>query len=304
MRVLEAPGETAAAKRLAIGFAGLSALTYGLIVLGALVRAQGAGLACPDWPLCFGELVPRFDLKIGFEWTHRAVAGMVSLVFVALSIATLRLPRLRGSVGRLLLTGAVALALQIVLGALTVWQLLASWTVTSHLVTGNAFALVLVFVSRRLFEQAAAQRTPVLHSARLRGLLSVAGALLVLQVVLGGLLSSTYAGLACPDWPTCLGDAWFPSFQGALGLNLFHRYNAYALIVMLAISSVAARHAQPAGKLILLAFVLGLAQVVVGIANVLFQIPVELTGLHSALAAALLLTVALALREAWGRNPA
>ena len=56
-----------AARRLAAGFLALLAMTWALIVLGALVRAHGAGLACPDWPLCFGELVPRFDLKVAFE---------------------------------------------------------------------------------------------------------------------------------------------------------------------------------------------------------------------------------------------
>jgi hypothetical protein len=47
-------------------------------VLGALVRAHEAGLACPDWPLCFGELVPRFDLKVAFEYGHRVTAGAVA----------------------------------------------------------------------------------------------------------------------------------------------------------------------------------------------------------------------------------
>ncbi|MCP5116159.1 MAG: hypothetical protein GY953_35480, partial [bacterium] len=48
---------------LGVGFALLLSATYCLIVLGALVRANGAGLACPDWPLCFGQVVPEFDLK-------------------------------------------------------------------------------------------------------------------------------------------------------------------------------------------------------------------------------------------------
>ena len=68
----------------------LLGLTWALIVLGALVRAHAAGLACPDWPLCFGELVPRFDLKVAFEWGHRVTAGVVSLAFAALAALALR----------------------------------------------------------------------------------------------------------------------------------------------------------------------------------------------------------------------
>ncbi|MGI9431363.1 MAG: COX15/CtaA family protein, partial [Myxococcota bacterium] len=87
--------ERQAAARLARGFFALAALTYVLIVLGALVRAHGAGLACPDWPLCFGEVIPTFDFKIAFEWGHRALAGTVGLIFLGLAIFTLLRPMLR-----------------------------------------------------------------------------------------------------------------------------------------------------------------------------------------------------------------
>ena len=59
---------------LARGFTGIAFLTFCLIVVGALVRANDAGLACPDWPLCHGKVVPTFDLKVGFEWGHRVFA--------------------------------------------------------------------------------------------------------------------------------------------------------------------------------------------------------------------------------------
>ena len=290
---------TQSTRRLALAFALLLGLTYLLIVLGALVRVQGAGLACPDWPLCFGTLIPVFDLKVAFEWTHRVVAGSLAIAFVVLAALTLRLPLRRQRLVVLLAIGGGLLALQILLGALTVWQLLASWTVTSHLLTGNAFAVTLAFIWRELSE---ADR-PLMRIAPVpgvvRGLVSVTGALLVLQIALGGLVASTYTGLACPEWPTCMDGVWFPTFDGAVGLHLIHRMNGYALLAGLGMCAWAARGEPSLGSLFTLAFWIGLAQVAAGVANVLFALPVEITGLHSALAAALVLTLALALRAAW-----
>lgn len=291
------------AQRLARGFALLVALTSGLIVLGALVRAHGAGLACPDWPLCFGRLLPEMNFEVAFEFGHRAMAGGVSLIFAALLARSWRLRPLRP----LLFLAAALLALQIVLGALTVWQLLAAWTVTSHLLMGNAFNAVCLWLMLRLRElraPSAAQSKP--KSARagaaavltpLRGWVIVASALLLLQVALGGLVSSNYAGLACPQWPACRGGEWFPTFYGGVGLHLLHRLNGYALCAALAATALCARQTRLA-KLAQLALALGLAQIAVGVANVLLEIPVEVTALHSALAAALVLVQFALLREA------
>ena len=96
------PDEVTTARRLAAGYAVVVGVTFCLIVLGALVRANDAGLACPDWPLCFGEVVPRMNVKIAFEWGHRVLAGGVALGFAALATWTLRYPALRARCGRLL----------------------------------------------------------------------------------------------------------------------------------------------------------------------------------------------------------
>jgi len=293
-----AMAEATRARRLAAGFSLLLALTFGLIVLGALVRAHGAGLACPDWPLCFGQWIPRFDFGVAFEWGHRALAGSVSLAFVALSAATLRSPPLRGRVGGLLALAAGLLALQVVLGGLTVLELLASWTVTSHLVTGNAFAATLLLVVLQLREAASPVSRPALGPAPRAAIALVAG-MLLLQVVLGGLVSSRYAGLACPDWPACRDGIWFPSFAGALGLQLSHRLTAYALLLALGAAAWLARAHARLARPTALVLALGLAQAVVGISNVLLRIPVEVTGLHSALACALVLCLTYCVREAW-----
>jgi len=285
-------------------FAGITGLTYGLIVLGALVRAHGAGLACPDWPLCFGELVPQFDLRVAFEWGHRVAAGGISLLFVGASFFALRDPQMRAAVRVHVTVTSCVLAAQILLGALTVWHLLASWTVVSHLLVGNAFALGLAFTARALLRlgprsDAPGPVAPV--GPALRGALLACGVLLAVQMVLGGRVSSTYAGLACADWPSCNDGIWFPGFEGALGSQLLHRLGAYALSLAVFAAAWLGRDTEGLRRLLATACVLVLVQIAVGVGNVLLRIPVELTGLHSALAAALVLTVALAIA---GSRPA
>jgi cytochrome c oxidase assembly protein subunit 15 len=286
-----------ALRSLSLGFVALTGATFVLIVLGALVRAHGAGLACPDWPLCFGRVIPPFDLRVGFEWTHRVLAGGVALGFAALAGGALRRPAAARVCTRALAAAAVLLVIQIALGALTVWHLLAAWTVTAHLVTGNAFAACLLGVA--LLLRRAASAAPPAPALRARPWVAAFGACLALQLVLGGLVSSRYAGLACPEWPTCSGGVWFPSFEGALGLHLLHRTNGYLLGGVLLAAAFATRGAGQAGRVLRIAAGLGLAQIVVGVLNVRLALPVEVTGLHSALAAALVLSLAAAGFEAF-----
>lgn len=287
--------------RLAGAFAALVVLTGSLLVLGALVRAHGAGLACPDWPLCFGELVPDMNLEVAFEWTHRLVAGSVALCFATLAVLAWRRTSAGDPIHRLLLLATALLAVQILLGALTVWRLLASWTVTSHLIVGNAIAATFAWTALVLRDRRPDAPRPVPASPLARRWLAVALALLGVQMVLGGLVSSRYAGLSCPEWPTCNGGAWFPSWRGPVGLHLLHRTNGYLLLAALAGLAALCRGAGRLPALARIALGLGLAQVAVGVANVLTGLPVEVTGLHSALAAALVLTGTAAAREAYAR---
>ena len=284
--------------RYATAFAVLVGATQVLIVLGALVRAHEAGLACPDWPLCFGQWVPAMNLEVAFEWSHRVLAGGVSVAFATLWLLLLRSGGAPPDTRRWLGIAAALLVVQIRLGALTVWRLLAAWTVTSHLVTGNAFALALLFATLGLREQSR-DHLVAPAAVRVRFLVAAAALLLALQVVLGGLVSSRFAGMACPEWPACNGGAWFPSLAGNVGLHLLHRWNGTLLAAALVALAWIARREPGVRRLAAAAAALACAQVGVGVANVLLAIPVEVTGAHSALAAALVLTVGAATRAAW-----
>jgi cytochrome c oxidase assembly protein subunit 15 len=281
----------------------LVAATYCLIVLGALVRANDAGLACPDWPLCFGEVIPRMNLKVAFEWGHRTVAGGIAILFAVLAVRALRRPGVTPVVRRLLALAASLLAVQIVLGALTVWLQLASWTVTAHLITGNCFAIAVLLVAHALrdFETGRPERAEA--PAAVRAAVLASAALLFVQMVLGGLVASNYAGLACPEWPTCNGGLWFPSFRGSVGLHVIHRLNGYALFLALATTAFASRRQAPLARISAISVGFAVCEIAVGVANVRWGVPPEITGSHSALAAALALTVTLAVRDVLTRRP-
>ena len=90
--------DSLSANRLARAWLALAFAGTGLIVLGAGVRAFEAGLACPDWPLCFGEVIPEMNLEVGFEFSHRVLAGCISLVFVFLGVRTWPIKAMRRNI--------------------------------------------------------------------------------------------------------------------------------------------------------------------------------------------------------------
>ncbi len=290
----------AAARRAGRGAATLALAAWALIVVGALVRAHGAGLSCPDWPLCHGELVPSFDARVALEWGHRLLAGSLSLGVAALAFAVLRRRALRARFGRSLALVFALLGLQVVLGGLTVLLGLAPWTVTAHLVTGNAFALALAWLARDLLDTAHGEaRAPAkLAPAGVR-LVAVVCSLVALQLVLGGLVSSHSAGLACATFPLCNGDSVAPTLQGPIGLHVLHRLNAYGVAAAFALLAWQLRGAGLCGRLAWTGLRLVLLQIAVGAANVLLRLPVEVTALHSALAAGIFLTTGLLARDAF-----
>jgi heme A synthase len=266
------------------GFVGLAFAGFALIVVGALVRAHGAGLACPDWPLCFGELVPAFDFRIAREWGHRLFAAVLTVGLLAGTMFALRRPALRARIARPLALAWALLAVQVVLGGLTVLLGLAPWTVVSHLVVGNLFTATLFWIARALGDATRrVERRPVEAG---RALASVCVGLLAVQLVLGGLVSSHYAGLACAAFPTCDGSSLAPSLSGPVGLHVAHRIGAWALLVGLALLAWRTRGAPGAGRLARTGLGIALLQFAVGAANVLAALPVELTAAHTALAAA------------------
>ena len=275
------------------------------ILLGALVRAHGAGLACPDWPLCFGEVIPRFDFKVAWEVSHRYVGWSFGAAYLTLGAAVLRDAHLRRAAGAIWGVGLVVLASQGLLGALTVWKLLAAWTVTLHLLAGNAWNGCVLWLGLALRAYAAGDPTRPALARGVRAAVALSALFLVFQVALGGLVSSRAAGLACSQWPSCYGDEWFPvwGMVNPIGLHVHHRANAYLLAVFLAWMARAAHALPRLASRARLALALVFVQMAIGIANVLLQLRVEITALHTAMAGALVLTLTACVHDAFAKEP-
>lgn len=299
-------------------------LTFALVVLGAYVRLSDAGLGCPDWPGCYGDLTPHHAAeqiraeertrpqgpvtieKAWKEMTHRYVAMVVGSLIAAIALlAWFNRRRFASSPG--LATSLVGLvAFQALLGAWTVTMLLKPAIVTSHLLGGMAILALLAWL--RLKREG---RGPggIITSSGLRAFAAVAFAALIAQIALGGWVSTNYAALACPDFPLCRGE-WVPamnfvdafhvrrelgmSAEGQLlpmealtAIHWMHRLGAVATAAVLA--GLGVWLARTAGARRLGFVLLGLLalQLVLGVANVAGSLPLAVAVAHNGVAALL-----------------
>jgi cytochrome c oxidase assembly protein subunit 15 len=169
--------------------------TLALMAVGSATRVMNAGLACPDWPLCYGQLVPQqqMNLQVFLEWFHRLDAMLIGLSTLWLAGLSLwyrqQLPRWVpwASVGALLLVGFQGL-----LGGLTVTQLLRFDIVTAHLGTALLFFSTMLTIGTCLLPY---QSTGTVGRLPWLGLGAVT--LVYLQCLLGGLVGSRWAAHQC-----------------------------------------------------------------------------------------------------------
>ena len=197
---LSSESRSSAQKRMSIAIFALATAVLGLMALGSATRVMNAGLSCPDWPLCYGQVLPQqMNLQIFLEWFHRLVAtsiGLGTLTLLSLSLwFRKRLPQwLPWS-----LAGALLLVMwQGVLGALTVTELLRFDIVTAHLGTGLLFFVSLLTIAASLFPQKLLPSNPgVPFPAYLWKVGAAAAALVYGQSLLGGLVATRWALHQC-----------------------------------------------------------------------------------------------------------
>lgn len=209
--------------------------------LGGIVRVTGSGDACPDWPLCHGQIIPPLDYHTMLEYSHRLSAVVVGVLVLAAVILAWR--HFRGSRPALLSTsvGVLSVLTAVVLGGLTVLSELTWWVRLIHL--GLAELVVASMAVAWLSGGPTANEPPADDRER-RGI--TLGRPLVwatLGGVLGMILYGSYMvgvgyGSSCGSWPMCQG--WSVPNDTAFAVHMGHRYLAVIVAALVAGISIAA----------------------------------------------------------------
>ncbi|HET9643310.1 MAG TPA: COX15/CtaA family protein [Burkholderiaceae bacterium] len=220
-------------------------LTFDLVLFGAFTRLTDSGLGCPDWPGCYGNASPigahdeihaaQTTLPTGpvthrkawIEMLHRYLATAVGALITALAVVAWWQHRR----GRRTVVPAPSpwwatatfawVCVQGAFGALTVTLKLYPAIVTGHLLGGLAL-LALLAGQAEGFEPPQRVLSPAL-----RRVVWIVAVLSLVQIALGGWVSTNYAVLACTDFPTCHGS-WWPQMDFVHGFTLRRELGATA----------------------------------------------------------------------------
>ena len=305
-------------------------LAFGVVSLGAWTRLVDAGLGCPDWPGCYGfaifpmteteiaqanELYPerKFEIEKAIpEVVHRYFAGFLGLLIIGIFIMSLYLKPYNSLVTKL--TGALVVLVlcQSTFGYLTVSLKLWPQVVTMHLLGGFATTTLLFLTYMKLKDLDTGSSEPYGVSKKTFKLLNFAFPVLVAQIILGVWLSSNYAAFACPDFPLCQGqilpDSDFrmgfnfmqsigPDYLGGkldhqsrTAIHLVHRLGAI-LVTFYFVALIASFYSEKLKKYSgVLSFFL-LLQLLLGISNIIYRLPLYVAIAHNLGALFLLLAI-------------
>ena len=166
-----------------------------LVVIGGATRVMEAGLACPDWPLCYGTFLPgrQMNLQVFLEWFHRLDAFVIGIALVVMSVVSVvwrrSLPRWLPWMSGLLV---LLVVLQGGLGALTVLQLLPSGVVTAHLALALTLVALLSGLTQRLLQSGDGQPPWWWRPLSALALVGV-----VSQCLLGARMATSWAAQRC-----------------------------------------------------------------------------------------------------------
>ncbi|MBU3600873.1 heme A synthase [Polynucleobacter sp. AM-25C3] len=308
-------------------------MTFDLIVFGAFTRLTDSGLGCPDWPGCYGTSNPWHAIgeiqlaeanmptgpvtviKAWIEMIHRYLAMTVgALILIQVGLAWSKIKSL-GKKPFLVSLGLLLLVcIQGAFGAWTVTLKLQPIIVSIHLMLALVLLACLTAYAQQEWEDQSSSVRRFQIKPLPAKLLVIASVTLAIQIFLGAWVSTNYAVLACPDFPSCMGTlwpetAWQEGFTlwRALGLNaqgesispvalqtIHWAHRVFALIALAAIGFLGVSALQLSnaallgmGRIAKLLLALLILQALTGISNVVFQWPLLAALMHTAGSAAL-----------------
>lgn len=256
----------------------LLATTFVMILLGGAVHTQGASLACPDWPLCYGMVMPPMEGDIALEHGHRLLGTFIGLLTLGLFAATFTLdPSVRCRMRRWAALGVALVVFQGTLGGLTVLLRLPPPVSIAHFGTSLLFLAWAVYFAVLLGRHAEAYPNVALarvtgarEALAYRGAVVAAAGLVYLQTLLGSAVRHTHASLSCgTEALRCAGN-WLPS-NGPQWLQTSHRLTAlFATAAVIGVTVPVMRAARLQGRpgvrpLAIASHVLLLLQLVLGV---------------------------------------
>ena len=278
---------------------------FALVVWGAVVRINGAGMTCPDWPKCRGAWFPTLDPKVVYEYYHRVGAAALTVIVLGTFIAAWFA---RNDIPAAYRAAWVSLGLivaQVIAGAVTIFLNNNPPSVAVHLVLGFSTFVSLLVVTLIAYVDSDAQARQLkdrVTQARPLPWIALASTLLALTAVFaGGWMAASNDGLACTAIPLCgATGALTPDQQ----LHMGHRFAAYATIVAVTVTWLAAmriaRRNAPVTIAASTAFGLVLVQGVLGAVAVTSRLAPVVRSWHEAngalLVASLVATTYLAFR--------
>ncbi|MDH4143398.1 MAG: COX15/CtaA family protein, partial [Chloroflexota bacterium] len=227
-------------------FQKFAALTLGttvlLIIVGVIVRATDSGLGCPDWPLCYGQIIPPLDdPKAWIEWIHRDIAALIGFEILGLAFLAIRDHRDRPSLLWPSLAAVVLVGFQAWLGRETVRLGNSGESVTAHLAAAMTLVGLLVYLTIRAgYPARFAGRG---GSQRFTLLASFTAVTTFALLLFGSHVTATDSALVFPDWPL-MGGSLVPPLADASSAQILHRWVAGVVAIIVAITAVVAIRTQ------------------------------------------------------------
>lgn len=309
----------------------LTLLVSILILWGGIVRLSGSGLSIPDWPLINGSLLPplsdsdwqkvyqsyrsqvtnltdpqssieiplnRFKFMFAIEYIHRFLASLVGIIFLAIFILSLKVKSVWIQIRRLLIPTAVLLLGQAILGGVVVKKELQAELVAVHLGLAFLFFGLLLWMALKI--SGAEANLSVQQKSKRNTLAWITLGVVFIQIISGGLMAGTKAGLILNTFPK-MGDYLVPPvsalwstiyktpfhnlIQNQITIQFIHRWWAVLAIIMIMILVFVSikRKLSARGRIALrLMGSLAIFQLLLGIGNLMMKAPFGMSLAHLA----------------------